>query len=283
MRRIRFNQVFSLAFLICVISAFVLPERSDQSWNNAEIIFAPVAAPARRVAAWLGGTFRPQTQIDRRNDADIRRENQELKAELAQLQSQLQAVAKMAAERRQLGPLLNDCVAAPVIGADSGDRQALNVRQSEPAELQAGQAVVCPFGMVGRIVSASPAGAKVRLITDKSARPISVSFGRLLRQSDGQYLFQRLQTEKTLVYGNGENQLIARQGLTIVQVKSSDLRVGDWAVLDDADFPLVLEGLRVGQITDIRASLTAPLYADVFLQPVANLAELQQVLVVIKR
>lgn len=282
MRRLRFNQIFGLLLVLCILSAFVWPGQVNPSWSNAQIIFAPIAQPMRRGAAWLLGNIRPVTTGDHRPDADIRAENQQLKVEVTQLQGQLKTLAKMAAERRELGGLLNYCVATSVIGADSDDRQSLNVQQTDPAALHNGQIVVCPLGLVGRIQNASAAGAKVLLITDKSARPTSVSFGRLIRQENGQYFFQRLATDKTLLYGDGANELIARQGLTIAQVKSADLRIGDWAIVDDPDYPLALAGLRVGQITDIRASVTGPLYADIFLHPTTNLAELQEVLVVTK-
>ncbi|HWB54951.1 MAG TPA: rod shape-determining protein MreC, partial [Tepidisphaeraceae bacterium] len=166
--RLRFNQIFPIAFLFCIISAFVLPGWSNQSWNNAAALFAPVSIPAGRAAAWVAGMFRQKSVVDQRPDIDIRRENQQLKVEVAQLQSQLQTVAKMAAERRQLGPLLDYCVGVQVIGVDSSDRQALNVQPSESDDLRVGQPVVCPLGLVGQVQSASRIGAKVRLITDKS-------------------------------------------------------------------------------------------------------------------
>jgi cell shape-determining protein MreC len=282
MRRLRFNQIFSVLLLLCVLSAFVLPQKS-QSWSNAQIIFAPIALPARHIAARVIGTIHPAVQADPRRDTDIRTENQQLKVEVTQLEGQLAALSKIAAERRQLGTLLNYCISATVIGSDSDDRQALNIQQSDPPALSAGQAVVCPLGLVGRIQTASAAGAKVLLITDKGSRPVTVSFGRMVRQDNGSYTFTRLTADRTLVYGHGDNQLIAMQGLSLTQAKAADLRAGDWAVLDDSDYPLPLAGLCVGQVTGIRPSITSPLYADIVLQPATNLLELQEVLVVTKR
>jgi cell shape-determining protein MreC len=281
MRRLRFNQVFTVLVLLCLLSAFVLPQKS-QSWSNVQAVFAPVSVPAGHLAARLIGTVHSNATADPRSDADIRTENQQLKVEISQLEGQLQALSKIAAERRQLGSLLNYCVSAQVIGSDSDDRQALNLQQSDPPALSAGQAVVCPLGLVGRIQSAAPTGAKVLLITDKGARPVSVSFGRMVRQDNGAYGFNRLTADRTLIYGHGDNQLVATQGLSLAAVKSADLHVGDWAVLDDSDYPLSLAGLCVGQVTAISPSITSPLYADIVLRPATNLLELQEVLVVTK-
>lgn len=283
MRRIRFNQIFTLLVLLSIISAFFVPAASSKPWSNAQIFFAPVSQPARLAAQWFLGAVRPNAPADSRKNDDIRLENQRLKVQLAQLQGQLETVQKLAAERRQLGPLLNYCVATPVIGADSGNRQSISIQQTSPASIHAGQPVVCPLGLVGRVESAAPTGARVRLITDKSATPTSVSFGRIVRQSNGQYIFQRLPTDKTLVYGDGPNQLIARMGLPIAQVKSAGLQVGDWAVIDDSDYPLALAGMRVGQIDDIRASIRSALYADIYLRPVVRLEQMPEVMVMVKQ
>jgi cell shape-determining protein MreC len=264
--------------VLCVISAFFWPASGRASWANASVLFAPVAQPARKVAAWVLGNLHSNKAIDPRKDADIRTENLELKTEIALLDGQLQAVGRLAAERRQLGTLLNYCVSVPVVGSDSDNREALNLAASEASA--AGEPVVCPVGLVGRIQSAGPGGAKVLLITDKASRPISVSFGRMVKQSNGSFQLTRLATDRTLVYGHANNELTALQGLSGAEAKAAGLQAGDWAVLDDSEFPLPLAGLPVGQITSIHTSMSAPLYVDIVLRPARNLSELQEVLVV---
>lgn len=278
MRRFQFNQIFGALFCLCLISAFVFPGAGRQSWGNVQVLFKPVARPAGQLAVWLIGP-RNGVARDARKDTDIRSENQALKVEIAQLEGQLQAVSQLAAERRQLGGLLNFCVSTPVIGGDSDDHDALDIQQTSPPMVTAGQAVVCAQGLVGRVQSAGAGGAKVLLITDKSSRPVSVDFGRMVLQANGGYLFQRLIADHTPLNGRGNNELVAKEGLSLSEAKNAGLQPGDWAVLDDDDFPMQLAGMCVGQVSSVERSLTGPLYVDVVVRPIRNLSTLQEVLV----
>jgi hypothetical protein len=281
MPQFRFNHVFVGLLLLSLTCAFVIPGRFvEPFYRRVPKLFVPISRPVASVAAWFSGKVNPAEVTDGRPDDDIRAENDALKVEITALQGQVDRLARLSAERAQLGRILELCTVVPVIGPDAGVRETLNVQQTD-GSLNNGQAVVYPGGLVGRV---ERSGAMVRLITDKGSRPVTVVFGRVEKDPDGQHRFKRVPVNKTLLYGAGNNQLIARQSLSVREIEEAALKVGDWAVLfEDADFPPALAYLRVGQVTDVRRSITAPLYADVYLKPMNDLSELREVMVVTKK
>jgi cell shape-determining protein MreC len=140
--------------------------------------------------------------------------------------------------------------------------------------------VVYGYGLVGRISRASPAGAQVRLITDVGVR-VTGDFGRFVRVGDHDE-FQKTATQVPLIEGIGKGSMIVRN-LDLKEVVSVGLQEGDWAVLNDIDWPMILARMQVGRIVSIRPRPDAPLKAEIKLQPMKNLAELREVQVMTRQ
>jgi hypothetical protein len=120
----------------------------------------------------------------------------------------------------------------------------------------------------------------VRLITDPASK-ITGYFGRWVRKSETETEFQRTATDIPLIEGAGKGMLVIRN-LNLKDIRAVGLAEGDWAVLDDNDWPQVVAGQRLGRIVSIRARTDAPLKAEIRLQPQQNLSMLREVMVLTK-
>ena len=60
------------------------------------------------------------------------------------------------------------------------------------------------------------------------------------------------------------------------------IAVNDMVVLDDRDWPANLQGLWLGRITSIHPQPSAPLVADIRVEPVSDLMRLKEVMVMVK-
>jgi hypothetical protein len=217
---------------------------------------------------------------DKRGDADIRRENDELKVTVASLEAQLEAMKKLNADREMVGRVRPYCTPVSVVGPDSGERDSLSLSLSQVGSLERGMPVVYSGGLVGRVARAGPGGAQVQLVTDKGFKATGL-FGRFVRKSESEYEFQRTATEVPLVEGLGKG-VMAVRNLKLREVKDVGLKEDDWVLLDDVDWPMILAGQRMGRIVSIRPRTDAPLMAEIRLQPMRNLLELREVMVMTK-
>lgn len=105
-------------------------------------------------------------------------ENRRLKQEVAQLQSQLLTAREYQLENQRLKQLLDfqsrlapvlqmQTVAAAVAGRDPANWSGMIlISRGSASGIKAGQAVITPAGLVGRVVAVSPHSAQVLLITD---------------------------------------------------------------------------------------------------------------------
>jgi hypothetical protein len=280
MPQVRFNHVFVGLMVLSFLCAFVIPTEYSDRVRNVQGLFAPVARPAGAIGGWIRGRTSPEKVEDKRPDFDIRRENDELKVAIANLEAQLEFVRKSDASLN-VGALRPLCARVPVVGSDSGTRESLSLGVVSGLTLRDHMAVLYTGGLVGQVDRAGSGGAQVRLITDPSSK-VTAYFGRWVqRDSTTQPEFQRTATEVALVEGIGKGTMMVRN-LNIKDVKSLNLREGDWAVLNDNDWPTLLAGQRLGKIVSIRARTDAPLKAEIRLQPQQNLSALREVMVLTK-
>lgn len=283
MSRLRFNHVFLLLIMLSGACAFILPPGASNSIRGKiDGLFAPVSYPLRKVAGAIDRQFQARAETIPADVASFspaaQNEIAKLKASIASLSVQLDQLKKVAADRELMGDAQRYAQPFRVIGGDPGNRQSLSLAGTSGDGLAIGMAAVHRDGIVGKITAVGPGGAKVRLITDWGFKVAGV-FGRFESSTDGKVRFVKIDTAAPLVEGRGAGQLVITN-LTMEQVKKAGLAVNDVVYLSDPDdWPLVVNGYLIGQITDIQEA-KAPLYAQITLTPHLNLKQLREVMVV---
>jgi len=218
--------------------------RLIRSWTVGAV------SPFERAGSYGFGWFRDAwrnyfaLRSTRKDNEDLRRENDALKLRLAQLEGK-------AAEADRLATLLHfrqsqedvPMVAARVIGGSAGTA-------SQTIEID-------PDGVVGKVIEAFPNTSQVLLLTDRES-----GVGAMLADS-------RIQSP---VGGVGEP-LITMKYVP----NDDDVNIGERVITSGMDriFP---RDLPVGTITEIKPGST---FKQIRIKPAANLEKLEQVLVLL--
>jgi rod shape-determining protein MreC len=278
MSRIRFNHIFFALLALSFLSAFVFDKKTDALRPQFQGLFTWISRPIHQVGSTVSDKLAAQPATDRRSAASLRQENDALRVALVSLEGQLNALRQLNAERELVGPVRSLSIPAAVTGADSAQRDSLLLAATSRDGVREGQPVVYAGGIAGRIDSAGLTGSRVQLVTDIDSRLLA-TFGRYRRNGDRlEYL--RLPLQPQVIRGLGDGTMTVFN-LTAKAVQDAGLAVGDWATLADADWPMSLQGYRVGRVTDIRPAKAA-LFIEVRLQPAGNLMGLREVMVVTK-
>ena len=286
MRWLTFNKVYLALLVIAAISALVVPKPiSRQAQGQLETVLGLVNRPVRFAANAVHTRLNPQRpDLERPANAartylEIAEENRELRIELANLMQQLKRLQAINDDREAIGSLRPYCRPLRVDGADSALRRSLVVK-GDLKGLRAGMAVLYPGGLAGRLDRVGWGGAaQVQLVTDKSSR-MTARFGRWTAARNAT-AFQEIGGFTTLLEGDGKASMVART-VEMKQVRENGLKVGDWAILADSDYPAALQGYRIGQVVKISPSRSTPLYAEVTVEPQVNLLMLAEVMVLVR-
>ncbi len=284
MRRLRFNHAFVLLMLASAISAFALPPNwTDGGRAQLQGLFAPVARPTRALATTIYGRVHHEEPIDRgtatgrrRPDADILLENDQLRLQLTSLQTQLDALKEINADRASLGDIRPLCVPVSVMGSDPGARESLSLSGANVRLLQMGQPVLHARGLVGRIARAGLTGAQVLLITDRESR-LQADFKLYRNDASGKITMTRPPL-LPLVKGRGRGKMVI-DNITMKQKDDAGLMINDTVALNDNRFPVNLQGYVIGKITGIAPAARNPLFAEILIDPGVNLETLREVMV----
>ncbi|MGH7840888.1 MAG: rod shape-determining protein MreC [Candidatus Binataceae bacterium] len=198
-----------------------------------------------------------------------RRQNDALRKELAELESQRARTAELEAENRRLGDLLElrdalatKAIAANVIGSDAtGLSRTLIIGQGSRSGFRRDMAVIAAAGVVGKLIAVAPDAARVLLIDDHNSALDAID--------------QRSRA-RGIVAG------VPDDGLTLKYVdRTGDLKPGDAIVTSGMDgiFP---RGLLVGEVA--RVSQEGPgLFLNIEVAPAADFRKLEQVLVLTQK
>jgi rod shape-determining protein MreC len=222
-------------------------------------------SPFERAGSYGFGWFRDlwrnyfALRSTRKDNEDLRRENDALKLRIAQLEGK-------AAEADRLAVLLRfrqshsdvPMVAARVIGGSAGSASlTIELDRGERDGIRRNMGVITPDGVVGKVIEAYPNTAQVLLLTDKES-----GVGAMLADS-------RIQSP---VGGVGEPLI------TMKYVPNDDtVNVGERVITSGMDriFP---RDLPVGTITEIKSGNPFKL---IRIRPSANLEKLEEVLVLL--
>jgi cell shape-determining protein MreC len=141
-------------------------------------------------------------------------------------------------------------------------------------------AAVYPGGLAGRLQTPGITGTRIRLITDKGFGVTGV-FARYISKPDGHTELVRIATDPPLVRGDGNNALLI-DGMSLAKAK--EIKVNDVVLLEDTDgWPIALQGQPIGRvIASPAASRHAPGFAEIHLQPAADLMRLREIMIVTK-
>ena len=196
----------------------------------------------------------------------VRRENEELKRQLAATQMEVQEQRALADRSRGLERLLElrdrttlQTVAAEIIGAGATpDFRTLTIDKGINDGLRPDMAVISPTGVVGRVVVPSARAAKVQLLIDRNA-----AAGALIERSRAQ----------GVVLGAGDGGLLMEY---VPEV--ADVAVGD-VVVTSGIAGIFPKGFVIGRIEAVEKSGGA--YRRIVVKPAADFSTLEEVLVVV--
>ncbi len=250
----------AVAHLI-LISAQVNTKRGVPMLEEA--IFGMFAEVQRAATGAIGGV---RTQWENYVALqNTRRENEELRRQVAQLQIGFQRERALAQQSETLQRLLDlrsatklSTTAAAVIaaGADAYFR-TMTIDKGSGDGLKPDMAVIVPAGVVGRVIMPSPRAAKVQLLIDRNAAAAG-----LVERSRAQ----------GVVVGTGTDKL----GMDYVP-GTADLKVGDMVVTSGVD-GIYPKGFVIGQIESLERS--AGEFSRVVIRPSVDFSALEAVLVV---
>ena len=191
----------------------------------------------------------------------FKRQNELLKARLIAIRENAQAQERYEKIQTFRNNQNYSSIVANVIGRDPSNWNASLVIDRGHAEgIEVGQPVVSPLGVVGRIFEVGHNTAKVVLVSDPTFAVAAV----VERSRENGLLTGTLQGVLRLQY------------LT----DSADVKVGDSVVTSrlSTAFP---EGILIGQITDVQASVNSHT-VECLVDPAVDLSELEQVIVIKK-
>jgi rod shape-determining protein MreC len=256
--------------LLALNVALMTYDARDDSTKQRKIrtVVQSVAYPIQRgastVGGFFGGLFGGLGELRR---ASV--ENQQLRAQVEQMQGELRDTRQKAAQADRLEKLLNltqqssyQTVTAQVIARDpSMWFDSISIDKGRWAGVEINMPVVTSDGIVGRVVSTGPLNAQVMLVTDEKS-----GAGAIVGQ---------LGTSNAAgsIKGMGENGLLDMRyvsGLEKVQMGDTVYTTGQ-----DGIYPA---GLTVGQVVELHAgSATQP--QVIHIRPSAGLDRLKEVTV----
>lgn len=250
LRRAATVALVPLAAVLVAVSGGAAPLAS-----GIAVAAAPLQAGVTGAFSWVGSFF----------GGGLRRENDELRRELDRLRRELQESRERLAAADRLERLLEfrersdfTMAAASVIGRDtSGLYRTVLIDRGSSDGVAAGQAVVAPDGVVGRVIRSYPSSAMVLLLTDRS--------------SGIDALVQRTR-DPGIVQGRGATACELRY-----VDRSSEVEVGDDVVTSGigGGFP---KGVWLGRVSGVDRG--GEMFLGVEIRPSVDLARLEEVLVV---
>jgi cell shape-determining protein MreC len=278
MSHLRFNHVFVCLMMISAACAFAVPLRMTNTVRaQFQNIVSPISRPIGSFAHYVHSKLARPPKLDSRDSTAIALENDQLKTTIASLQAQLKSLQQLTAERQLLGDVLPLCTPVPVVGGDAGLRESLSIQSS--AGLQDGMFALYSGGVVGRLDRAGySGGGQIRLITDPGFS-VQGEFVRFVTGAQGQTVYEAIKAPTPLVQGAGNGAMVIQR---LPMEELGDVRPGDWVVVRDRDWPLVLNGYKLGVVESKEPAPGAPLFAEIRVRPVTNLMQLREVMVMTK-
>ena len=271
-REIRQRASWWFAGLLVASFSLMSYNARDEATNQRKIrsLAQTIAYPIQRGASAIGGWFgRAFGSIGEFRGASA--ENQQLRHQVAQMETELRDTRQRAAEAERLEKLLNlnetsqyKTVVAQVVGRDpSMWFDSVQINKGRFAGIEVNMPVITADGIVGRVVSTSPWSAQVMLATDEKFGAGAVA-GQL-GQSNAM----------GSVKGLGENGLLEMRyvsGLEKVQSGDTVTTTGQ-----DGIYP---PGYKIGEVVEVKPG-SATQVQVIHVRPSAGLDKLKEVAVLL--
>jgi rod shape-determining protein MreC len=212
---------------------------------------------------------------------EIRRENVQLRDEVAKLRVGLQQERALAEQSRTLQQLLDlreslklsTMAAAVIAGGASPEFRTITIDKGTGDGIAPDMAVISPVGVVGRVVLPTPRAAKVQLLIDRDA-----AAGAIVERSRAQGVLVGTGTERLRldhVPGTAEIKVgdrvvtsgiegIYPKGFVIGQIESFERRAGEFTAVmirpavEFSNLEVVLVVVTAPQAEGVRAKKTEP-------------------------
>lgn len=286
MSPIKFNTLFYFLMAVAALSAFVIPQQyTDKVEPQIQGLFYPVAGTARWAGSAVERRLGDAKPADPRTDASIRRENDRLLLENARLTFDLDELRKKDVEREKLGDVRRFCTPVKVVGSDAGNRESLAVSGSSLQGLKDGMCVLYGGDIVGTLQRSGLAGGQVQLVTNKDFR-VTAFFGTFQDTPKGKQFIPFNNNNPMLVRGMGQGMMVCEMAHMAEVTQwggGRGLRPGDWALLNDPDWPAQLQARRIGKVVSVGKRKDAPLFAEIRIRPETDLKRLREVMVLTKQ
>lgn len=242
-----------LGLAVCLCLSVALQRKPLERW------YLEAVAPLERALQAPARAWRALEELRR-----LRRENARLRAEVQRLRLQTWGLRLDLRQAERLWRLLSlsrrlpmRTLAAPVVGrSPTAAFHTLLIGRGTAQGVRPGMGVICPEGVVGRVVAAAPHQAKVQLLTDP--------------------LFA---VEVVLERSGARALLVGRSNACLAKyLRDTDpVRIGEMVLTaGDAGFP---RGIPVGQVEEVRPRGCCKVAR---VRPTVRPGALQEVLVVLR-
>jgi rod shape-determining protein MreC len=259
-----FFGLLALNFALMTYDARDESTRQRKIRTVAQSIAYPIQRGTSSVGGWIGGLFGGVGELRRAS-----RENQQLRTQVEQMQTELRDIRQKASEADRLEKLLKlnqqtqfTAVTAQVIARDpSMWFDSISINKGRWAGVEINMPVVTSDGIVGRVVSTGPLNAQIMLITDE-------------KSGTGAVVGQLGQSNAIgSIKGMGENGLLDMRYVSGLE----KVALGDmvYTTGQDGIYP---PGYTVGQVVDLRAG-SATQAQVIHIRPSAGLDRLKEVVV----
>lgn len=260
---------------MAVLTVFLLASTVAQGKYHfafMERVAITLLAPVEYVLAKIGYSVR-QTGLFAGEIMTVYRDNQALKAQIAELSQNNVNVTEILAENARLRAMLDykigapqfDFVTAKVIARDPGTCTSIIIINRGAADgIAKDMAVVTPQGLVGSVVNVYDNAAKVQLILDPRS-----AVGCLVQRPESRVA--------GIVEGSGSNPLAPRM---INIARDADIIKSD-KVITSGFGGIYPKGLLIGEVMDI-VNEEGGLLKYAVLKPAVDFDRLEEVLIIVR-
>ncbi len=255
---------FIIAVITCLVVLF-LNWRIPHVIQHARDVLYAAYNPIYALASYPVLSREWLTQ-QTKSEAQLRRENTAMQAELLQAKVRLQKIAELSAENTRLRGLIDTPLIidgrmqiAEVIGTDADPlRHIIVINRGSSHDIKVGQTVLDDKGIMGQVIAVYPHSSRVMLLSDKE-HSLSV---RLERSGI-----------RAIVSGKGDLTQLKMQYVPT----SADVKVGEKVYSSGlgANFPA---GYLVGTVQKVSRHNSGE-FAQIDIQPAAQLGSGQHVVV----
>lgn len=239
-------------------------QRMVRSWAQT------VAYPVQRATSSVGGSItRFFGSFGQMRSAAA--ENEQLRQQLIQKESELREARARASEAERLSKLLEltrqspyQTVAARIIARDpTAWFDTITIDKGRIAGIENNMPVVAPTGIIGRVVSTGPLSAQVMLITDERS-----GAGAVVGQIDQSHAFGSIK-------GLGESGLLEMRYVSSLE----KVNIGDTVSTTGQD-DIYPAGIVVGQVVEVKSG-SATQSQVIHVRPAAGIDRLEEVAILL--